>query len=78
MTENVAAALCALLLNNRGPNGRFAMELEALQGATGLSWHEIHEAVGAAIDCAWLRRNANGVELRAAGIHVAKKQLNLL
>jgi hypothetical protein len=77
MPDETATDLCVQLLTNRRQDGRFVMDLEGLRAAMGLGWQEIHAAVALAIEFAWVRHSDDGVELRATGIYVAKRQLDL-
>jgi hypothetical protein len=72
---NVAADLCAtVLLNGRG-FGRFAMLIDDLAEASGRPRTEVDAAIAWGVGEDWLRHDTAYVELRAAGIHVAKQTL---
>jgi hypothetical protein len=73
----VAADLCATLLANGGIYGRFAMSMDELAGTAGHPRAEVDAAIAWAVEHAWLRHDGLNVELRAAGIHVAKQTLEL-
>ena len=75
--DAVAANLCAtVLLNGRG-FGRFAMLMNDLAEAVGRPRAEVETAIAWGIELDWLRHDTAYVELRAAGIHVAKEMLGL-
>jgi hypothetical protein len=69
----VAADLCAtVLLNGRG-FGRFAMLMDDLAEALCRPRAEVEAAIAWGIEQGWMRHDTAYVELRAAGIHVAKE-----
>jgi hypothetical protein len=72
----LAADLCAALLTNGGAYGRFAMSVDELAETAGRPRAEVEAAIAWAVEQAWLRHDIQ-VELRAAGIHVAKQTLEL-
>jgi hypothetical protein len=77
--ETLAARICVVVLQNRKPTalGRFAMPVDQLPDATGFSRKQVEAAIAWAVDCAWLHQLSDDVELRAAGIYVAKENLDL-
>jgi hypothetical protein len=73
----VAADLCATVLLNGRAFGRFAMLMDDLAEAAGRPRTEVEAAIACGIEQDWLRHDTAYVELRAAGIHVAKEMLGL-
>lgn len=73
----VAAELCATVLLNGRDCGRFAMLIDDLAAAAGRPRTEVDAAIACGIEQGWLRHDTAYVELRAAGIHVAKEMLEL-
>ena len=72
----VAADLCARVLANGRVFGRFAMLMDELLEAVGRSRTEVEAAIAWGIEQDWLRHDTAYVELRAAGIHVAKEMFD--
>jgi len=75
--DAMAADLCVLLLLSGKHEGRFAMRVDELMAASELSRDRFRGTQAWALQCDWLRRRSEYVELKAAGIHVAKKVLDL-
>jgi hypothetical protein len=75
--DAMAAELCVLLLLSGKHEGRFAMSGNALMAASKLPRDLFRETQARAVRCDWLRTRFQFVELKAAGIHVAKKVLDL-
>ena len=73
----LAADLCARVLAKGGIFGRFAMLIDELTETAGRPRAEVEAAVAWGVEQAWLRHDTAHVELRAAGIHVAKRMLEL-
>jgi len=71
----LAAELCAAVLAKGGMFGRFAMSMDELAETAARPRVEIEAAIAWADGQAWLRHDTGQVELRAAGIHVAKQML---
>jgi hypothetical protein len=76
-TEALAFKLCALIFCRGKSNGRYAIEMEELPEATGLSLSELYSALELAVERAWLDRAGLLLALKAAGIHIAKMALDL-
>jgi len=76
-TTVAAEGLCATVLLNGRAFGRFAMLMDELLEAVGRSRTEVEAAITWGIEQGWLRHDTAYVELRAAGIHVAKEMLRL-
>ena len=76
-TEALAFKLCALIFCRGKSNGRYAIEMEALPEAMGLSPSELYTAQDLAVERAWLDRAGLFLALKAAGIHIAKIALDL-
>jgi hypothetical protein len=75
--DAMAAELCVLLLLSGKHEGRFAMSANALMAASKLPRDLFRATQAWAVQCDWLRTRFQYVELKAAGIHVAKKVLDL-
>jgi hypothetical protein len=75
--DEMAADICVLLLLGGKHEGRFAMRVEKLMVASKLPRDRFRAAQAWAVRCDWLRTRSEYVELKAAGIHVAKKVLDL-
>jgi len=75
--DAMAAELCVLLLLGGKHEGRFAMRVDKLMAASKLPRDLFRATQTWAIQCDWLRMRFQYVELKAAGIHVAKKVLDL-
>ena len=73
----IAADLCTTVLRNGRVCGRFAMLMDDLAEAAGGPRAEVEAAIAWGIEQDWLRHDTAYVELRAAGIHVAKEMLGL-
>ncbi len=73
----IATNLCAMLLSRGKHGGQFGMTLDALRVAMALTEPQLKEAAAWAAECDWIRWIANRIELRAAGIYVAKEALEL-
>jgi hypothetical protein len=58
-------------------DGQFAMSIDELRHAMDLSERQAEVATMWAAEREWIRRRANQVELKAAGIYVAKVTLQL-
>ena len=69
----VAADLCAMVLRNGGIFGQFAMLMDELLQAASHPRADVEGAIAWGIEQGWLRHDSAYVELRAAGIHVAKE-----
>jgi hypothetical protein len=61
----------------RADDGQFAMSIDELRHAMDLSERQAEVATMWAAEREWIRRRANQVELKAAGIYVAKVTLQL-
>jgi hypothetical protein len=73
----LAANVCATVLSSGKHDGRFAMSIDELRHAMDLSERQAEAATMWAAEREWIRRRANQVELKAAGIYVAKVTLQL-
>ena len=73
----LAADLCATVLARGGIFGRFAMSVDDLAETACRPRDQIEAAIAWGVERAWLRHDIDHVELRAAGIHVAKQTLGL-
>ena len=76
-TEALAFRLCALIFRRGKSDGRYAIEMEELPEAMGLSPSDLYTAQELAMERAWLDRAGLRLALKAAGIHVAKMALDL-
>ena len=81
MLENdaatAAAGVCATVLRCGKHDGRFVMSIVALRRTLDLSERQTRDATTWAAERAWVRLFAGQVELKAAGIYVAKAVLDL-
>jgi len=76
MTDEAAAArLCALVFSKGKTEGRFVMEVEELTRASDLPQSLLEPAMAWATERDWLWIRLDYVELKAAGIHVAKASM---
>jgi hypothetical protein len=75
--EAIAAELCAAVFLKGKVLGRFAMLLDELPEATGLSRADVQAVINLAIEREWLSLGNNYIELQASGIYVAKEMLDL-
>ncbi len=75
--DAMAADLCVLLLLSGKHEGRFAMRVDALMAASKIPGDLFRATQAWAVQCDWLRTRSKYVELKAAGIHVAKRVLDL-
>jgi hypothetical protein len=75
--ERVAANICAVIALRQEAPGRFAMPVDELSKATHLPPAELEAAIAWAVEHDWLSRGSTHVELKAAGIYVAKEILDL-
>jgi hypothetical protein len=75
--DAMAAELCVLLLLSGKHEGRFAMSGNEPMAASKLLRDLFRATQARAVQCDWLRMRFPYVELKAAGIHVAKKVLDL-
>jgi hypothetical protein len=73
--ETVAVNLCAVVLIKG--NRRFVIALDELMNGSGLDQNLFSAAMDFAVEHYWLRRGMNFVQLRAAGIFLAKEALDL-
>jgi hypothetical protein len=73
----LAVNVCAAVLSGGKHKGRFAMSINELRRAMDLSERQVEVATMWAAEREWVRRRANQVELKAAGIYVAKATLQL-
>ena len=73
----MAANVCAAVLSGGKHDGRFAMSIDELRLAMELTERQAEVATMWAAEREWLCRRANWVELKAAGIYVAKASLGL-
>jgi hypothetical protein len=70
--EAIAARLCALVFFKGKTEGRFLMEVEELTRASDLPRSLLEAAMAWAAERDWLHIRLDYVELKAAGIHIAK------
>lgn len=75
--DAAAARLCAKVLSNGKSNGRFSMPISNLRKVADLGRGEFQSILACAIRNKWLHARGSRVELRAAGIHLAKEALHL-
>ena len=76
--ETVAANVCAAVLSNGRRAGRFSLSIDELRRAMHLSEDQAKVASLLAANRQWVRLISDEVvELRAAGIYVAKVTLDL-
>ena len=71
------AKLCAVVLGGRKGTGRFAMDTEEVSKALQVSPDVFSLMLKAAIASDWVRLKVGSIELKAAGIHIAKSYLKL-
>jgi hypothetical protein len=74
----LAEQLCAAVLSTGRGFGWFAVPMDELPGLVGRPQTEVEDAIAWGGEQGWLRHETVYVELRAAGIHVAKEKLGLL
>jgi hypothetical protein len=74
--EAAAATLCAVIYMNGKVLGRYAMPTENLTEALSSQVAEVEAAIDWAIECSWIGRRYANIELKAAGIYVAKQVLD--
>jgi hypothetical protein len=72
-----AAKLCALVFSNGRVLGRFAMPVANAMTRASLLPSQFDEVIDWAVVSGWIRRRASHIELTAAGIYVAKAQLDV-
>ena len=75
--ETDAVTLCTTLLVSGNEDVRFSMTWLELVKAVDLPWLRIEAAINWAVRRDWLRRGRDYLELKAAGIYVAKETLDL-
>jgi len=73
--DTIAARLCALVFSNGKTAGRVVMGVEELTRASDLQRSLLEAAVAWAAERDWLWIRLGYVELKAAGIHVAKASM---
>ncbi len=73
----IAANLCAAVLCHGKHSHQFGMTLDALGEAMALTETQLKVVAAWAAERHWIRWIANRIELRAAGIYVAKETLDL-
>ena len=73
----IAAKLCAMVLSRGRHDRQFRMTLDALCVAMALTQPQLKVVAAWAAEHDWIRWIANRIELRAAGIYVAKETLEL-
>jgi len=76
-SEAIAVSLCAAVLLKGRTAGRFVMILDELRKASDLPRDQFDAALGIAAERSWMRIDVGHVELKAAGIYVAKEDLDL-
>src|SRR5215469_3741028 len=76
--EHVATILCGSVFLDGRVLGRFVMLLDLLSQEVNLPTAQFQAALDWAIEHDWVCRGTNYIELKAAGIHMAKKTLGLL
>ncbi len=75
--DATAARLCAKVFSNGKSNGRFSIPISNLRKVADLGRGEFQSILACAIRNRWLHVRGSRVELRAAGIYVAKEALHL-
>ena len=75
--ETSVAELCALLLDREKQDGRFTMEMDDVRRVMKLTAGELARLVMQAVELDWVRLSSGRIELKATGIHMAKKLLGL-
>jgi hypothetical protein len=73
----IASNLCATVLSRGKHDGQFGMTLDALRVAMALNEPQLKVVAAWAAERDWIRWIADRIELRAAGIYVAKERLDL-
>jgi hypothetical protein len=73
----IAANLCATVLSHGKHSHHFGMTLDALREAMALTQHQLKVVAAWAAEHDWIRWIADRIELKAAGIYVAKETLDL-
>jgi hypothetical protein len=77
-SESIAFELCALLFSRgKTESGRYAIEVDELPKAMGVSPPDLQRALQVAVERSWVGYAGPLLTLRAAGIYVAKTALDL-
>jgi len=72
----LAANLCAVIYREGKVLGRYTMLVENLPVALASAAAEVEAAIACALERSWIGRRHSRVELKAAGIYVAKEVLD--
>jgi hypothetical protein len=75
--EVMASQVCALVYGNGKMGGRFLMTLDDLRMKSQLTPADMEAGLSFAERLDWVRQSHSGVVLKAAGIFVAKRVLDL-
>jgi hypothetical protein len=76
-SESMAFDLCVHIFRRGKTGGRYAIEMDELPEAMGVSPTDLQRALQLAVERAWLEYAGLMLALRAAGIYVAKTALDL-
>jgi hypothetical protein len=74
----LAEKLCVVVFKGRKVRGRYRMPFDDVVEASKLSFAAVVSGLTAAIKQDWITQTHDTVELKAAGIHIAKKKLDIL
>ena len=74
----LAEKLCVVLFKGRKVEGRYRMTFDDLVKASKLAFAEVVSGLTSAVKRDWITQIHDTVELKAAGIHIAKKKLGML
>ncbi len=74
----IAENLCVVIFQGRKVKGRYRMTFDDMAAASKLPYAEVVSGLTAGIKQDWITQIHDTIELKAAGIHVAKKSLDLL
>jgi len=74
----LAEKLCVVLLKGRKVEGRYRMTFDDLVKASKLAFTEVVDGLTAAMKRDWITQIHDTVELKAAGIYIAKMKLDML
>jgi len=73
----MAFDLCVEIFRRGKTDGRYAIEMDELPKAMGISPPDLQRALQLGVERAWLEHAGLTLALRAAGIYVAKTALDL-
>ena len=74
----IAENLCVVIFQGRKVKGRYRMTFDDMAAASKLPYAEVVSGLSAGIKQDWISQIHDTIELKAAGIFVAKKSLDQL